>query len=337
MTETIRLSLHEAFDLCNAALLAAGASPSAARSLADSSVEAEAQGQPSVGLAHLIDHLEALRAGRILGDAAPSLSRPAPAMILSDAMGGIAQLGFDLAFDDLTAAARQFGIALFAQNNAYTSGALGLFVARLAAEGLVALAATSGPPIVAGSGGTEPVFCTNPLAFAAPQAGGPPLIIDQSSSATAFVNIRRAAREGRPIPEGWALDAQGRPTTDANAAIKGALLAFGGGRGANIALMVEVLAAGVTGANWALDAPPFSTGSQSPGSGLLVVAIEPKLLDPAFESRMATQLDRLGRRYGVYVPGIGKADAARRAGKEGLAVPSDLIAALRSWIVGQAG
>ncbi|TIW17972.1 MAG: Ldh family oxidoreductase, partial [Mesorhizobium sp.] len=100
-----------------------------------------------------------------------------------------------------------------------------------------------------------PVYCTNPMSFAAPAADGSPLVIDQSSSATAFVNIRKAAEDGRKIPEGWALDASGNPTTDPAAAMKGAMLAFGGQRGANIALMVEVLAAGLSGANWSLDAP----------------------------------------------------------------------------------
>ena len=103
------------------------------------------------------------------------------------------------------------------------------------------------------------------MAFAAPVADGPPLVIDQSSSATAFVNIRKAADEGREIPEGWALDATGHSTTDPVQAMKGALLAFGGARGANIALMVEVLAAGLSGANWSLDAPFFRRASM-PGN-----------------------------------------------------------------------
>ena len=160
-------------------------------------------------------------------------------------------------------AAQRFGLALFTQKNAYTCGALGYFAGRLAGKGLAALAATNGPALLAGSGSTKPVYCTNPMAFAAPVAGGPPLLIDQSSSATAFVNIRAAAKAGKPIPDGWALDAEGRPTTDARQAVKGALLAFGGERGANIALMVEVLAAGISGANWSLDAPPFARGARA--------------------------------------------------------------------------
>ena len=199
-----------------------------ARSIAAAAVSAEADGQPAVGLAHYRDYLSGLETGRIDGQAVPVITRPAGAIILSDARGGAAHPGFDLAFDDLVATARQFGLCMFVQNNAFTCGALGYFAERLAAEGLVALAATNGPAFLAGAGSTKPVYCTNPLAFAAPVDGGPPLVIDQSSSATAYVNISRAAERGEPIPEGWALDAAGKPTTDARAAMAGALVAFGG-------------------------------------------------------------------------------------------------------------
>ncbi|TIT45351.1 MAG: Ldh family oxidoreductase, partial [Mesorhizobium sp.] len=214
----------------------------------------------TVGLSHFIDYLEALEAGRIDGKAEPVITRPALAIYLSDARGGLAHTGFDRTIDGLAKAARLFGVAIFSQKNAYTCGALGYFTGRLAAQGLVSFAATNGPAVLAGSGSVKPVYCTNPMSFAAPAADGAPLVIDQSSSATAFVNIRKAAEEGKKIPEGWALDVSGNPTTDPAAAMKGAMLAFGGQRGANIALMVEVLAAGLSGANWSLDAPWFTDG-----------------------------------------------------------------------------
>ena len=163
------------------------------------------------------------------------------------------------------------------------------------------------------------------MSFAAPSADGAPLVIDQSSSATAFVNIRKAAEDGKKIPEGWALDESGNPTTDAAAAMKGALLAFGGQRGANIALMVEVLAAGLSGANWSLDAPWFTGGPDSPATGLFVLAIQPKLLDPDFEQRMKAQLDRLRRRYGVHIPGRSRAEAAEKATARGITVSKEVV------------
>jgi (2R)-3-sulfolactate dehydrogenase (NADP+) len=321
MTGIVTIGIEEALALCEGAAKGAGANAEVANSLARSAIAAEAEGQASVGLAHFVDYLEALEAGRIDGNAVPEITRPAGAIILSDAKGGAAHPGFDRAFDDLVDTARKFGVAIFSQKNAYTCGALGYFARRLAERGLVSIAATNGPALVAGAGGTKPVYCTNPTAFAAPAAGGPPLLIDQSSSATAFVNIRKAAHAGQRIPEGWALDAAGNPTTDASAAVKGTLLAFGGSRGANIALMVEVLSAGLSGANWSLDAPPFMSGSESPGTGLFVLAIEPKLLDPDFDIRMAAQLRRLADDYGVHIPGFAKAEARRISREAGLSVP----------------
>lgn len=333
MDDGLSLSFDEALVLCREAAMALGASHDNAHSLARSIVAAEADGQPSVGFAHFIDYLDALAAGRIDGQAEPVLTRPAPAVILSDAGGGIAHTGFDRAFSDIVSVARSFGLALFVQKNAFTCGALGFFAGRLAGEGLVALAATNGPAIIAPQGAAKPVYCTNPLAFAAPRADASPLLIDQSSSATAFVNVRAAAEAGKSIPEGWAIDAEGRPTTDANAAINGALLAFGGARGANIALMVEVLSAGLSGANWSLDAPPFGLGSEGPGTGLFVLAIDPTLVAPGFEERLAAQSARLSGEYGVHIPGAAKAVARERAAREGLV----LSKALHGRIAGFSG
>jgi (2R)-3-sulfolactate dehydrogenase (NADP+) len=321
----MQLNLDQVSGLCRMAALGAGASEEAARSLAAATVAAEAEGNTAVGLSHLLDYLEALEAGRIDGRAEPVVTRPALALYLSDARRGIAHTGFDRTLDDLAKAAKLFGIALFAQKNSYTCGALGWFTGRLAERGLVALAATNGPALMAGAGSVKPVYCTNPLSFAAPLAGGPPLVIDQASSATAFVRIRETAEAGEAIPEGWALDDGGNPTTDPAAAMKGALLAFGGNRGANIALMVEMLAAGVTGANWSLDAPSFTEGSESPGTGLFVVAIEPKLFDPDFERRAGEQVERLRLRYGVHIPGRVRAEAAERAAARGVTVSKEVV------------
>ena len=324
------LSLEQAEELCMRAAIGCGASRETARSLARSAVAAEAEGMPDLGLAHFIDYLDALKAGRMKGDIEPEISRPAPAVIFSDAHGGAAHAGFDRAFGDLVEIARQFGLSLFSQRGAYTCGALGYFTARLADEGLVAFAATNGPALLAGSGGRSRVFCTNPIAFAAPQTGGPPLLIDQASSATAFVSIRKAAAEGRTLPPGWALDSDGNPTTNAKAALNGALLAFGGARGANIALMVEVLAAGLSGANWSLDAPSFNKGSESPGSGLFVLAVAPALFSPDFGDRMKDQLRRLAGEHGVHIPGLAKGDARARAQREGISIPDTIVAAIEA-------
>jgi (2R)-3-sulfolactate dehydrogenase (NADP+) len=311
-------TLEAATNLAVRAIRAAGASDEAALSLARATVSANAHGKGSSGFSHLMDYLSALRAGRIVGDADPLITSPAPAAIHCDGKGGISQLGFDRAFDSLRDRARTFGIALFAQNESYTTGELGYYPRRLADAGLVALAATSGPALMTVAGAKTPVYCTNPIAFAAPLDEGPPLLIDQASSATAFVQLRHYAERGEPLPAGWAVNADGEPTIDPRAALRGALLAFGGARGANIALMVEVMAAGLAGANWALDAPPFLSGDRSPGAGLLVIAFAPALLAPDLPKRLKRQLDRLAT-LGVHIPG-------RRAASTEIELPDALVA-----------
>ncbi|WP_187972446.1 Ldh family oxidoreductase [Aquibium microcysteis] len=317
--------------LCRDAALAAGASPDAAASLASATLAAEREGNRAVGIAHLPFYLDALKEGRIDGRAEPTIDRLLPAVIHVDAHGGTAHLGYDRAHDLLVQAARSCGIALFAQKNAYTCGSLGTFARRLAGEGLVALAATNGPALMTVPGGRIPVYCTNPLAFAAPMADGDVLLVDQASSQTAYVKVREAAERGEALPAGWAIDPDGRPTTDPDAAMKGALLTFGGPRGANIALMVEVLSAGLSGANWSLDAPSITQGNRSPGTGLLVLAIEPAAFGSGFGDRLARHARRL-EAAGVHIPGRGKAAALRRCASEEIEVSAEALGHIRSYL-----
>ena len=163
------------------------------------------------------------------------------------------------------------------------------------------------------------------MSFAAPVEGGTPLVIDQSSSATAFVSVRKAAEEGREIPGRLGARRLGQADDRSGRGHEGRLLAFGGNRGANIALMVEVLAAGLSGANWSLDAPSFSEGSESPGTGLFVLAIEPKYIDPDFASRLHEQLDRLAFDYRVHIPGISRGKAGMLAKALGIDVSADTL------------
>ncbi|MGA0565137.1 Ldh family oxidoreductase [Ancylobacter sp. VNQ12] len=323
--DMLDLAPDVARDFARRALEAVGAHPAMARSLAEATVAAELRGRASVGFAHLTDYVESLKAGRIDGRAAPVVSSPAPALIEVDVKGGIAQLGFDVAFEALCARASELGVASLAVSNSFTTGELGDYALRLAEKGLVALVATNGSPLMSPPGVARAVYCTNPFAFAAPGEEGPALLIDQASSATAFVNIRAAASRGEPIAEGWAVDAAGAPTTDPAAALAGHLLTFGGARGANIALMVEILAAGLTGANWSLDAPSFVTGDRSPGVGQFVLAIAPRGHAAGLAARLGHQLERLAG-LGVHVPGRGKRDERATDVTRSIRLRADVLA-----------
>lgn len=301
--DCVIFSADDARSLALKACLACGASSAIAHSLAEATVSAEIYGRPEVGFGHLCDYLHGFVDGRIVKDAEPAITNPLPTIIHSDAACGIAQLGFDRAYDQLADICRSFGMAVFSQKNSYTAGELGYYVRRLARDGLISLAAANGPALMASMPEGKPVFCTNPLAFGAPCTGPAPLVIDQASSATAFVNIVKAAETGEPLPEGWALDADGKATTDARMALAGALLPFGGYKGANIALMVEVLSAAVSGASWSTDGGDFRSGTESPRAGLTILVLSTSAIDPDFENRLAQHLHRLNA-DGVHIPGM---------------------------------
>lgn len=321
-----RASVEEAEALVLELLRQHGASSASAASVARALVEAQLQGKPNVGLAHLPVYLDSLKEGRADGQGEPVLETPAPAVLRVDARQNFPQLAFDLACDAFVSAVQNCGIAVLSICNGYTSGELGYYVRRLTDHGLVGLGMTNaGPAVMAASGGTTPVFCTNPLAFAVPRKSGPPLVIDQSSSATALVKILKAAESGETIPEGWALDSNGKPTRDPKEALRGVFLAFGGQRGANLALMVELLAAGVTGANWSVDAPAFNKGDRCPGTGVLLIALQPDLLLGAdFDERCEAYLTRLAEDHHAHLPGIQRGLEAQERRKQGVEVSREL-------------
>ncbi len=292
-------------EICRCAVLKHGGDPATADSLAASAVYAERNGKPNQGITHLFDYLDALRDGRIKGRPRPSITRPTPVTFVADGDGGVPHIAFDLAVDQLAAAVRNFGVAVFSQKNAYFCGALGYFVERMASHGLIALATANSSALMSAGGSASAVLGTNPMAFAAPVAERSPLVIDQASSQTAFMNVRESARLGRSIPPGWALDHEGAPTTDAEAALDGVLLPFGGYKGSNIALMIEILSA-MSGGNWSLDASPFDSGDSGPSVGMFLVCLDPNLFDANFSTRLSLHLDRLRDDFDVRLPGGGR-------------------------------
>ncbi|QTH17019.1 Ldh family oxidoreductase [Pseudomonas corrugata] len=319
-----RFSLDEAVDWVKHLCESKGCSPAVANSLAHATVAAQARGNQAVGFRHLADYLPGFSSGRIHPRVEPRICRAGAIIFKSDAQGGIAQLGVDRCFDSLCHAAHVNGMATLSQCNSFTSGELGDYTLRFAQAGLIALAVANGPALVAVPGARGKTYSTNPISFAAPSADGVPLLFDQACSATAFVNITHAASTGSGIPEGWAVDQYGNGTRDALAALSGALLPFGGHRGANLMLMVEVLAAGLTGANWSLDAPAFNQGGQSPGCGLLILLLAPTYFSEGFEQRLANQMARLTQ-MGVHRPGWERQQATVNAQNDGIRISVDLL------------
>lgn len=309
---------------CFGALVSAGAAPRVADLLVNAALSAEDRGFSGVGVSHLVDFVEALEQGRLDGQAVPQLRLRSPAIITCDARGGVLHTGFEDAFPQIIETARTLGLAVFAQHSAYSGGQLGWFTERVADAGLFAFATATTPALLAAQPGTGPVFGTNPMAFSVARETAPPLTVDQASSATAFVAVREAAARDSSIPEGWAVDAEGRPTTSAAAALSGALLPFGGYKGANIAWLVELLAS-MAGGLWSLDAPSFDQGSGCPSVGMFVLALEPRLIGDDFARRVEEHVMRL-ERLGVRGPGF----AGRVPPKPRIVVQPDVLTALLS-------
>lgn len=316
----MKITLDESEALAFEALCRAGASEAQSLSVARSIRAAEAEGTRGIGLGYLSWYCAHLRVGKIAGDAVPEVIRRAPSVIFVDAKDGFAHPAYKAGEDELIAATRASGIAILGVSNAYACGVLGYFVDRLARAGLVALATTNSSAAIAPWGGSVPFFGTNPWAFAAPRAGDP-LVIDGSSSATAYVNVASAARRGDPIPPDWALDSEGRPTTNAAAGLEGSMAPAGGHKGAAIALMVEILAAGLTGANWSFRASSLANDDGGPPRlGQCIITIAPGVLSGAdFGAGLETMLTSMLSQPGVRLPGDRRnanRNAAKRHGVE---------------------
>jgi (2R)-3-sulfolactate dehydrogenase (NADP+) len=326
---THRLTLDDARDLAVEALTASGAGDAAADSVATAVVAAHAGGRTNVGFQHLPFYCRALRRGAVDGRAEPFITQPRPGLMRADARSGFTHYAFDQSLERFTTAVRSQGVAVLSIANTYTCGCLGYFPERLAERGFAALAATNaGPAMVAPSGAAQPAFSTNPLAFALPRDGRAPLLIDQSTSACTLVDVHAARERGEAIPDAWALDADGRPTQDPEAALAGSFLPFGGYRGANIALLVELLAAGMSGGNWSIDAPSFAEGSACPDVGQWFMAIDLEAMDGA-AGRIDRYLDRLAG-LGTHIPGQSRQQMANTARHDGITLDDEVYETIQA-------
>jgi (2R)-3-sulfolactate dehydrogenase (NADP+) len=315
------------------ALAAAGANPEMARLTAAALVGAEIEGQAGHGLSRVPMYAGFLREGRAKGDATPRLAAERGGMAVVDAANGLAYPALALAEAEVGARARDHAIAFVAVTNSHHAGALSLPVRRLAEQGLVALAFTNSPAAMPVPGGRRPLLGTNPVAAAFPRRAAPPLLVDLALSEVARGKIMVAAHEGRPIPEGWALDAEGRPTTDAKAALGGAMLAIGGPKGAALALVVELLCCALGGAAFGFEADSFFAPSPNPPRlGHALMALDPGALagPDAFLDRIEALVTAMLGDEGVRLPGARREALRAAALRDGIAVPPALLAELHS-------
>lgn len=324
----MKMSLADAEARLTELFASAGASPANAASVAWALVMAEADGLKGHGLSRVPTYLAMLKAGKIDGRAVPIARQPKPGVLAIDAAHGFAYPAIDLAVIELPAIARAQGVVAAPIRRSNHCGAAGLHVERLAEQGLVALLFANTPAAIAPWGGAKPVFGTNPIAFAAPLAGREPLVIDMALSKVARGPIVAAKQKGEAIPEGWALDAAGKPTTDASAALAGTMVPLGDAKGATLALMVEVLAAALVGTHFAFQASSFLDDKGGPpDTGQLILAIDPASMGGNwFDERMRLLAHAIEDQDGTRLPGMRRLALRAKARAEGIEIADGLFA-----------
>lgn len=323
---TIRMRLDEVEALAVARLSEAGATGDQARPVARSIRMAESDGVRSHGLMYLPIYAEHLTCGKVDGKAVPQMSRPRVGAIVVDAAHGFAHPAIDLGLPTLVDAARSYGIAAMTLHRSYNCGILGHHAERIAEAGLIGLCFTHAPASIAPVGGHRPVIGTNPFALAVPDSrGGARFVLDQSASVVAKSEVILRARRGEPIPEGWALDAEGQPTADPVAALQGSMLPAGGQKGFGVGLLVEVLASALAGATPSREAAPFSGPvGGPPATGQCFIAIDPSAHAPGFATRIAELAEAIEAQDGARLPGARRKAARERTDSEGVALDTDL-------------
>ncbi len=302
-----QVSLNEIEITAKAALERHGALPWIAAEMARAVRKAEATGNHICGLFYFESYCEQLVTGRVKGDVEPVVTQPRPGTVHVDAQFGFAQPAFIRGLPKAVTAAREFGLASLAVGHTHTATSMGYFTEQIAREGLIGLGMTNASPRIAPPGGKSPVIGTNPIAFSVPDGlGGVAMQFDQSTSNVALGKIVMAKGAGTQIPEGWALDVDGCPTTDPDAALGGSLVSSGGYKGWGFGLMAELLAAGMTGSVLSQDVTPLKSPDGPPHDlGQFYLLIDPQV-SPEFMDRLHRVEAKVATDQGTRMPGQNK-------------------------------
>ena len=316
------------------ALTGAGTAPANADYFTEAILDTELSGLEGHGFYWLQYYCEHVKSGKVDGKAKPKVKKLSPVAFRVDANGGFAHPAIEKGFAKLIPAAKKNGIAGMAVHNSYNSATLGFHTGYLAKQGLVAFGFTNATPAIAPVGGKTPVIGTNPLSFAVPgKLGKIAFLIDQSSSAVAWTAVKRAAEAGRDIPLGWALDRNGKPTTDPVKGLAGSMAPSGGYKGFGQGLIVEIMCAALAGANRGPQMGSFMENDGRPiGCGQFFIAIAPDGFSGGVFARQVTALAKsITSQDGARLPNSRRAANIKRLSKEGLPIDKALYERLKSF------
>jgi len=257
-----------------------------------------------------------------------------PVSIRVDANRGFAHPAIEAGFNKLIPAVRKHGIAAMAVHGSYNAATLGFHTGTLAREGLVAFGFTNSTPAIAPVGGRKPVIGTNPMSFAVPgRKGKVAFLIDQSSSQVAWTAVKRASDEKRAIPLGWALDKDGKPTTDADAGLAGSMAPAGGYKGFGQGLIVEVMCAAMTGSFRGPQMGSFmDSDGKSIGCGQFFIALDPRTFSGGmFDRQVSALIKSITSQEGARMPNSRREASIKMLRKNGLPIDNDLLKRLESF------
>lgn len=334
MDEYVTLSLENAEQLSRQVLLHNGFSQEHAAAITRSVMAAQRDECHSHGLYRLIGCVDTARRGGLDPDASPEIFDQAPGITRIDAHRGCSLLSFEKGRPSLVEKAKLNGLAALSINNSFHFSALWPEVESIAEEGLAALAMTPSHAYVAPAGGISPLFGTNPIAFSWPRAGSVPYTFDFATSVVARGEVELHKRAGKTIPEGWAIDDKGNPTTDAESALSGALLPFGGYKGSALSTMIELLAGPLIGDLLGHETQAVNEENErKPFHGELILAFSPEAFmgkDAETHRRRAERLFEGIVNQGARLPSQRRYEARERSRANGIRIPQALYNELKA-------
>ncbi len=278
MTNTAILSISELNELVARVFKKHGVQNEHSELIARHLVLAEVDGQKGHGLSRIESYLTHVKSKKVNLEPSITLAFSGTNWLKIDADYGFAYPALERAFDATQKSMKSAGAMLITIAHSHHAGVLGHHVERYAEQGLIALMFANTPAAIAPWNGAKPVFGTNPIAFACPRINNEPLVIDLSLSKVARGKIMRAAQVNEDIPEGWALDKNGNPTTDALAALEGTMLPMGDAKGASLALLVEIMTAGISGSSFGYEASSFfNAQGDAPNVSQSIILIKPSV------------------------------------------------------------
>ena len=331
---SVLLSPTDARALIWNALIGSGTSHKNAKYFTEAILDTELSGLEGHGFYWLQFYCAHLHSGKVDGKAVPQVEPLSDTSFRVDARCGFAHPAIEAGFKYMIPAAKTYGVAAMGIYNSYNAATLGFHTGYLARAGLLALGATNAVPNLAPVGGKTPIIGTNPISYAVPAPDGEiSFLVDQSATQVAWTAVKRAAEESEPIPIGWALDANGEPTTDPEAGLAGSMAPAGGVKGFSIGLFVEVLCAALAGGKLGIDQGSFTDDDGKPiNNGQFFVAFDPvKFSGGSFDQTITRLVAAITEQEGARLPNARREANKLRLSKQGIPIEPKLYEALKDF------